>query len=72
MLKPVKFKQVILASTGIVARRFHGSTLHSWAGFRLAVESAEDLWKKFGSRKNLRKKWTDVKVIIIDEGDSYY
>lgn len=60
----------ITASTGIASVNIGGTTLHSWAGIGLGLESAEKLAGKIFGQQKLEKvleRWQTVKTLIIDE-----
>ncbi|KAF5356106.1 hypothetical protein D9756_004033 [Leucocoprinus leucothites] len=60
----------ITASTGIAAINIGGVTLHSWAGIKLGEEPVDRFVKKVRYQKSLeslRKRWQQVKALIIDE-----
>jgi intein/homing endonuclease len=62
------------ATTGIAAinlnvpeKKISGSTLHSWAGVGLALESAKKLFTKVYHNDKARKRWLNTDVLVIDE-----
>jgi hypothetical protein len=62
------------ATTGIAAinlnvpeHKISGSTLHSWAGVGLALDSAKKLFTKVYHNDQARKRWLNANVLIIDE-----
>ncbi|KAJ8326101.1 DNA helicase [Batrachochytrium dendrobatidis] len=61
-------KQVaVTASTGISACNIGGCTLHSFAGIGLGNGTKEALFMSAKKNINTRRRWTAVKVLIIDE-----
>lgn len=60
----------VTASTGIAACNIGGSTIHSFAGIGLGVETAEELAKKVRKNRKAAQRWARTKVWIIDEGES--
>ncbi len=57
----------VTASTGIAATHMGGMTIHSWAGIGIAASiTAGDLEKMF-EKSYLSKRFSKVKVLIIDE-----
>lgn len=58
----------VTASTGIAACNIGGSTIHSFAGIGLGVETAEELAKKVRKNRKAAQRWARTKVWIIDEG----
>lgn len=57
----------ITSTTGISALLFGGTTLHSFTGIGLGTASVESIVKKIYTRPHLRKRWTELEVLIIDE-----
>ena len=57
----------ITSTTGISALLFGGTTLHSFTGIGLGTSSVESIVKKIYTRPQLRKRWVDLEVLIIDE-----
>jgi ATP-dependent DNA helicase PIF1 len=57
----------ITSTTGISALLFGGTTLHSFLGIGLGKESVEDLCSKILKRSYLRKRWSELETLIIDE-----
>jgi len=55
------------STTGISALLFGGVTLHSFLGIGLGTESVDDLTSKIFKRSYLRKRWTELQILIIDE-----
>lgn len=58
----------VCATTGIAALPINGTTLHSFAGAGLAMDTAESLIEQI-SKKNPRAKmrWQTTKVLVVDE-----
>lgn len=68
-----KFKKgpesvAVTASTGIAACNIGGTTLHSFTGCGLCNENVSALTQKVRRNPKALKRWTRVKVLIIDEG----
>jgi ATP-dependent exoDNAse (exonuclease V) alpha subunit len=66
----LKFRDVsvgITASTGVAATHLSGMTLHSWTGVGIKGHLTEKQLEELQKRNYLRKRLTDVKVLIIDE-----
>ena len=62
----------ITASTGIASVNIGGTTVHSWAGIGLGVESAKKLAGMVLGQPKLRSvfdRWRNTDVLIIDEGE---
>ncbi|KAG8716185.1 hypothetical protein FRC09_015992, partial [Ceratobasidium sp. 395] len=57
----------VTGSTGIAAINIGGKTLHSWAGLGLGNKPVKSLIYRARMTPSLRKRWMDVKVLIIDE-----
>ncbi len=57
----------VTASTGIAAVNIGGCTLHSYLGLGLAQEDINTLREKIKSYKQVRNRWINTKVLIIDE-----
>ena len=55
------------ALTGAAAALIGGVTLHSWAGIGLAKGSSLELRDNIRKKTQLRKRWEDVDILIIDE-----
>ncbi|EOR01180.1 hypothetical protein E3P92_01743 [Wallemia ichthyophaga] len=67
-----KFKKgpesvAVTASTGIAACNIGGTTLHSFTGCGLCNENVNALTQKVKRNPKALKRWTRVKVLIIDE-----
>jgi len=57
----------VTASTGIAAIAIGGCTLHSYLGLGLAQENIHLLREKIKKYRNVRNRWINTKVLIIDE-----
>jgi ATP-dependent DNA helicase PIF1 len=57
----------VTASTGLAAVPISGTTLHSFAGIGLGIESKEALAEKVLGSKPAKQKWKDARVLVIDE-----
>jgi ATP-dependent DNA helicase PIF1 len=60
----------ITASTGIAAVNVGGTTLHSWAGIGLGLETAKKIAGKIMFQPLLvavLDRWRSVKTLIVDE-----
>ncbi|KAJ6560981.1 PIF1-like helicase-domain-containing protein [Mycena sp. CBHHK59/15] len=57
----------ITAPTGAAAMAIGGVTLHSWAGTGLAHGSGEKLAGEILKRDWLKKRWEELRVLLIDE-----
>ena len=58
----------ITATIGIAATNIDGITLHSFLGLPASNDfSAKDLLKRIENSYYVIKRWTDVKILIIDE-----
>lgn len=57
----------VTAPTGIAAKNVGGRSIHSWAGIGLGKEDAPTLAKQIAGTPTTAKRWTDVKMLIIDE-----
>ena len=55
------------ASTGIAAVHIQGQTLHSFAGIPIDKESKESVAEKNYKSIRMRKRWTKIDVLLIDE-----
>ena len=55
------------ASTGLAAVNVQGSTIHSFAGIGLGVESKEKLCEQIFNRVLPKKRWRSCQVLVIDE-----
>lgn len=54
--------------TGIAACNIGGTTIHSFSGIGLGIETAEQLVTKIKKSKKAMARWLRTKVLIIDEG----
>src|SRR6185437_11074193 len=54
------------ATTGIAASLINGTTIHSFSGIGLGLESSKELVKKV-RRSSKRLNWIKCNVLIIDE-----
>lgn len=62
------FKNIAITSTtGVSALVIGGSTLHSYLGIGLGTESVEYLIKKICKNPNMKKRWKNLDVLVIDE-----
>lgn len=61
-------KVAVTASTGIAGQQIGGSTIHSFAGIGLGNKAVPELVKEM--YPSGRNRWTQVKVLILDEGAS--
>lgn len=66
-LKDAKVAVAITASTGIAATHINGVTIHSWSGIGVKQDIDSKGLKRLSFRKDLVKKITKAKVLIIDE-----
>ena len=57
----------VTSTTGISALLFGGTTIHAFLGIGLGKESVSDLTSKIFTRSYLRKRWTELDILIIDE-----
>jgi ATP-dependent exoDNAse (exonuclease V) alpha subunit len=57
----------ITASTGIAATHMGGMTIHSWAGIGIAAVITQGDLEKMFEKSYLSKRFSKVKVLIIDE-----
>ncbi|GAA5924183.1 hypothetical protein JCM1841_006870 [Sporobolomyces salmonicolor] len=57
----------VTASTGMAACNIGGTTIHSFAGIGIGIESAEQLIEKVKKNRNANAKWQRVRVLVIDE-----
>jgi len=57
----------VTAMTGAAAVIINGRTLHSFLGIGLGKDSEDDLVSKINLYFNLRKKWRETNILIIDE-----
>ncbi|MEX2525105.1 MAG: helix-turn-helix domain-containing protein [Gammaproteobacteria bacterium] len=57
----------VTASTGVAATHLNGRTLHSWSGIGVRDSLSEAELEKLADNKRIRRNYTGVKVLIIDE-----
>lgn len=57
----------LTSTTGTSALLIGGTTLHSYTGIKLGTACAAVLITQIMSKPYLRKRWTDLDVLIIDE-----
>ncbi|GAA5871985.1 hypothetical protein JCM16303_000935 [Sporobolomyces ruberrimus] len=57
----------VTASTGMAACNIGGTTIHSFAGIGIGVESAQKLIDKVKKNRNANAKWQRCKVLVVDE-----
>jgi len=59
----------VCAMTGCAAVLLdcNASTLHSWSGIRLGKDSQEVLLEKIKKKAHVKKRWTKVECLIVDE-----
>lgn len=57
----------VTAMTGAAAVIINGRTLHSYLGIGLGKDSENELVRKINVYVNLKKKWCDTNILIIDE-----
>ena len=57
----------ITASTGIAATHLNGITLHSWTGMGVRREISPREMKELTKRSYLRRRFSSVSVLIVDE-----
>ena len=62
-----KINVAITASTGIAATHIGGSTIHSWSGMGIKDNLSQSQMAKLKSRKYLKTRYNQVKVLILDE-----
>ena len=55
------------ASTGLAAINVQGSTIHSFAGIGLGVETKEKLCEMIFNRVLPKKRWRSCSILVIDE-----
>ncbi|HEX7027501.1 MAG TPA: helix-turn-helix domain-containing protein [Gammaproteobacteria bacterium] len=66
-LREYKVGIAITASTGIAATHLNGRTLHSWSGIGVLDALTDAELEKLGRSKRLKRNYTGVKVLVIDE-----
>jgi ATP-dependent DNA helicase PIF1 len=57
----------VTSTTGISALLFGGTTIHSFTGIGLGTGSVESIVQKIYRRSYLKKRWSELEVLIIDE-----
>jgi ATP-dependent DNA helicase PIF1 len=57
----------ITAMTGAAAVLIGGTTLHSYLGIGLGIDSEDDLVKKINNLPMLKNKWNTINTLVIDE-----
>lgn len=57
----------VTASTGIAATHLNGRTIHSWSGMGVRDTLNADDLEKLQRNKRVRRNYTGVKVLMIDE-----
>lgn len=57
----------VTASTGIAATHMNGQTIHSWSGMGIMDVFNEDEYAKLKKRHYHKQRFTNAKVLIIDE-----
>ena len=59
----------VCAMTGCAAVLLdcNASTLHSWSGIRLGKESPESLLERIKKKAHVKKRWTKIECLIVDE-----
>lgn len=66
-IKKCTTKQIAVTSTtGISALLINGSTIHSYFGLGLGINSFEHLYRKINKSKH-KKRWLETNILIIDE-----
>jgi ATP-dependent DNA helicase PIF1 len=60
---------MVCAMTGCAAVLLdcNASTLHSWSGIRLGKESPESLLERIKKKAHVKKRWTKIECLIVDE-----
>ena len=66
-LKKKNIGVAITASTGIAATHLSGTTIHSWAGIGINQELSDQQIKSLLTKKHLKRRLKNTKVLIIDE-----
>lgn len=70
IIKSLRLKHegvIVTASTGIAAVNIGGCTIHSFAGIGFGEDDVDTLYKSIIKKKSVLDRWTDARVIIIDE-----
>jgi ATP-dependent DNA helicase PIF1 len=57
----------VTASTGIAATHLNGRTVHSWSGIGVRDALNDDDLEKLQRNKRVKRNYTGVKVLVIDE-----
>ena len=65
--KKINDSIVITSLTGTSAVLIGGTTIHSYLGLGLGVKSVDALCTKIKSKQYLKKRWSVLKTLIIDE-----
>lgn len=58
---------VLTATTGILGLQIGGSTLHSWAGVKLAKENKDELLTMVRQDRHAVKRWRAARVLFVDD-----
>ena len=70
-VKDIKYKKhikfAITSTTGTSAIIIGGTTIHSYLGIGLGRDDIDVLYDKICSKKYIKKKWTQLHILIIDE-----
>jgi ATP-dependent exoDNAse (exonuclease V) alpha subunit len=66
-LKKNNIGVAVTASTGIAATHMNGQTIHSWSGMGISDVFNEEHYAKLKKRPYHKLKFTNTKVLIIDE-----
>lgn len=66
-LRGHKIGIAITASTGIAATHLNGRTLHSWSGIGVLDALTDAELEKLARNRRLKRNYTGVKVLVIDE-----
>jgi len=66
-LKKNNIGVAVTASTGIAATHMNGQTIHSWSGMGISDTFTEEDYTKLKKRHYHKQRFTDTKVLIIDE-----
>lgn len=66
-LQSHKIEVAITASTGIASTHIGGTTIHSWSGIGIRDYLSEYDIDELEQKKNLYSRYTQTKVLIIDE-----
>lgn len=60
-------KIYITSTTGLSALLINGMTINRYAGIGIADKDVETYYKRIIKKKNLKDRWINTKVLIIDE-----